>query len=425
MKRTFTVLALVVSVICMLVLPEAVAQSPQKMSYQCVVRNSSGELVTNQTVGIKISILQASATGTVVFSETYNPNPQTNANGLVSLEIGGGTPASGTFSSINWASGLYFLKTETDPTGGTNYTITGTSQLLSVPYALHAKSVEGYDSTDVVTISGNQTIEGIKTFSRDIKVLGITIGTGNGSNNSNTAIGRQTLYSNTWGFRNTSIGTNSLYSNTTGSFNTAVGHSALYSDTTGEGNIAVGPGALYSITNGGNNIAVGFDAFPLCKIGCWNTIVGNAALLLNTTGFQNTVLGFNAGFYNETGSKNIFLGCEAGYYETGSNKLYIDNSQRSNESEARAKSLIYGVFDSDPANQVLNVNGTLNAFSLNGVSFFIKDGNNGTVSGDTFCKGSEWGRVGACIAVKRLDTGEYIPTAAVANTPVTCLCASF
>jgi hypothetical protein len=112
------------------------AQAPQKMSYQAVIRNNSNVLVTNQQVGVKISVLQGTSTGTVVYAEIYNPNPVTNANGLVSLEIGTGVPITGTFASINWANGPYFIKTETDPTGGTNYTIAGTSQLLSVPYAL-------------------------------------------------------------------------------------------------------------------------------------------------------------------------------------------------------------------------------------------------------------------------------------------------
>ena len=124
----------------LLVTFSVLAQAPQKMSYQCVVRNSAGALVTNQTIGIKISILQGSATGNVVFAETYSPNPQTNANGLVTLEIGSGTASTGTFTGIDWAAGPYFLKAETDPAGGTNYTISGTSQLLSVPYALYAKS---------------------------------------------------------------------------------------------------------------------------------------------------------------------------------------------------------------------------------------------------------------------------------------------
>jgi hypothetical protein len=110
------------------------AQAPQKMSYQAVIRNSSNALVTSTSVGMQISILQGTPTGTVAYSETQTLS--TNANGLVSLEIGTGTPVTGTFASINWATGPYFIKTETDPTGGTNYTIAGTNELMSVPYAL-------------------------------------------------------------------------------------------------------------------------------------------------------------------------------------------------------------------------------------------------------------------------------------------------
>ncbi|MGD1318755.1 beta strand repeat-containing protein [Chryseobacterium sp. 2R14A] len=114
------------------------AQAPEKMSYQAVMRNSSGQLLTNQNIGVKVSVLQGSLAGAAVYSERLTGT--TNTNGLISLEIGSGTVLSGTFSTINWPSGNYYLKTETDPTGGTNYTIAGTSQLLSVPYAMYAKS---------------------------------------------------------------------------------------------------------------------------------------------------------------------------------------------------------------------------------------------------------------------------------------------
>ena len=116
------------------------AQVPNKMSYQAVVRDGSNNLVTSSAVGMQISILQGSASGTAIYVETQTPT--SNANGLVSLEIGAGTVISGTFATIDWANGPYFIKTETDPNGGTSYTITGTSQLLSVPYALHAKTAE-------------------------------------------------------------------------------------------------------------------------------------------------------------------------------------------------------------------------------------------------------------------------------------------
>jgi len=115
------------------------AQAPEKMSYQAVVRDSGDALVANQAVGMQISILQTTETGTAVYVETQTPT--TNVNGLVTLEIGTGTVVSGDFTTIDWSTGIYFIKTETDPTGGVSYTITGTSQLLSVPYALHAKTV--------------------------------------------------------------------------------------------------------------------------------------------------------------------------------------------------------------------------------------------------------------------------------------------
>ncbi len=115
----------------------ALAQSPQKISYQAVIRNSSNQLVTNGPVGMRISILQGSVSGSNVYIETQSLN--TNANGLVSLEIGAGTVVSGNFGTIDWSAGPYFIKTDTDPSGGTNYTITGTTQFLSVPYALYAE----------------------------------------------------------------------------------------------------------------------------------------------------------------------------------------------------------------------------------------------------------------------------------------------
>jgi len=132
------------------------AQAPEKMSYQAVIRNSSDALVANQAVGMRISILQTTATGAPVYVETQTPT--TNVNGLLSLEIGAGTPVTGTFAGINWANGPYFIKTETDPAGSITYTITGTSQLLSVPYALHAKTAESV--TSVCGLSIGDTYQG-------------------------------------------------------------------------------------------------------------------------------------------------------------------------------------------------------------------------------------------------------------------------
>ena len=112
------------------------AQAPQKMSYQAVIRNSSNALVTSTVVGMKISVLQGSPTGTVAYSETQSPTA--NANGLVSLQIGAGAVIYGTFAAINWATGPYFIKTEIDPSGGNAYTIISSNELTSVPYALYS-----------------------------------------------------------------------------------------------------------------------------------------------------------------------------------------------------------------------------------------------------------------------------------------------
>lgn len=160
-------------------------QSPEKMSYQAVVRDADNAIVTMRSVGMQISILQGSVSGMAVYVETHAP--VTNANGLISLEIGGGTVLTGDFTSIDWANGPYFIQTEVDPAGGTNYTITGTSQLLSVPYALHAKTAEtltsGIAETDPVygssqaanitfgDIENLSNLSGINTGDQDLSGL--------------------------------------------------------------------------------------------------------------------------------------------------------------------------------------------------------------------------------------------------------------
>jgi hypothetical protein len=105
------------------------------MSYQAVIWDGSGNMVAEKIVSIKISILKGSVTGPAVYAETHRI--QTNVNGLISLLIGGGTSVTGKISEINWGGGSFFLKTETDPTGGANFSIIGTTQLVSVPYAIH------------------------------------------------------------------------------------------------------------------------------------------------------------------------------------------------------------------------------------------------------------------------------------------------
>lgn len=116
------------------------AQAPEKFSYQAVIRNADNSLLQSTNISMQISILENTPNGQAVYVETQNAS--TNVNGLVSVEIGNGDVVLGDFASIDWASGTYFIKTETDPNGGNDYTIVGTSQLLSVPYALHATTAD-------------------------------------------------------------------------------------------------------------------------------------------------------------------------------------------------------------------------------------------------------------------------------------------
>ncbi len=114
------------------------AQAPEKMNYQGVARDLSGNVLPNQNIGLRITLHSGSSGGATVYQETHNTT--TNAFGLFNLEIGSGSVVSGTFSSITWGSNSFYVQVELDPAGGVSYTNMGTSQLISVPYALYAKS---------------------------------------------------------------------------------------------------------------------------------------------------------------------------------------------------------------------------------------------------------------------------------------------
>jgi hypothetical protein len=145
MKKRYTILAF------LLITASTFAQSPEKMSYQAVLRDASNSLLTNQEVSMQISILQGESTGTALYTETQTAT--TNLNGLVILAIGTGS-TSGNFATIDWSDGPYFINTATAITGGTNYTVKGTSQLMSVPFAMYAKA-SGSAETNVPNISKN------------------------------------------------------------------------------------------------------------------------------------------------------------------------------------------------------------------------------------------------------------------------------
>ena len=113
-------------------------QAPEGFKYQAVVRDAGNTILNNQVVGMRMTIQQGSIGGLTVYSETFASI--TNGYGLINLEIGNGAVVTGTFANIDWSAGPYFIETAVDVTGGTTYTVMGTSQLMSVPYALYAKT---------------------------------------------------------------------------------------------------------------------------------------------------------------------------------------------------------------------------------------------------------------------------------------------
>jgi len=304
-------------------------QAPQKVSYQSLIRDATGGLVVSAPVGIRVSILQGTAEGSAVYVETHTL--VTNVNGLATLEIGAGTPGTGTFSGIDWGNGPYFLKVETDPEGGTSYTVTGTSEVLSVPYALHAGSSATAD--DAVKVTGDQTVDGVKTFNNDQLINGLTVGRGGGDMVTNTAVGTHALYSNTTGIENTAIGHNALYYNIANLRSTAIGYMAMtYVNNSAQGwetfNTAVGYKALMgcltpSANTGTSNTAIGDCALMNNSSGLRNTAVGNHALFFNSSGCNNTAIGCSALFSNLTGNFNIAIGRDAQYYSSGSDNIAI------------------------------------------------------------------------------------------------------
>ena len=149
MKKILFLLAITFSVI-------TIAQAPQGISYQAIALDGSGNPLVNTTIGLQLSILDNSATGTSLYTETHTKT--TNAQGLYNLVIGQGTPTLGTFSTIKWETNSKFLSVSMDSTGGTTFVLVGTTQLLSVPYALYAGKVNADNvvgGADVINVSSS------------------------------------------------------------------------------------------------------------------------------------------------------------------------------------------------------------------------------------------------------------------------------
>ena len=187
MKKLITLLLVVA-------FSSAYAQAPQGFNYQAVARDAAGIAITNQAIGVQILIIQGTPSGASVYTETHTVT--SNNIGLLNLVVGNGTVVAGTFSAINWANGPYFIEISIDVTGGTNYVLMGTQQLMSVPYALYALNAGtsgpqgATGATGLQGATGNDGAQGATGNNGNDGATGSTGATGNnGVDGTNGATG--------------------------------------------------------------------------------------------------------------------------------------------------------------------------------------------------------------------------------------------
>ncbi len=324
---------------------------------------------------------------------------QSNTSGTNNVAIGSKSLHSNTSGNNNSALGFNSLK---DVTSGYHNTAIGANSMLKTTtsyYNTAVGSLSLYENTTGIanTAIGYQAMEknvngeknvsiGYKSSNKNTSgaeniAIGYRVFESNLSGSDNTAIGSSAMFSNTTGDRNIAIGKDALAHGNTSTDNVAVGFEAVASSGAGKGNVGVGNYSLRNVGNGVGNVALGKAALFNTNSKNYNVGIGDSAILYNSgnnntgvgskvlrsnTGSNNTALGYQAGYSSNTGSSNIFLGYQAGYNETGSNKLFIDNSNT-------ATPLIYGDFTND----TVKIYGTLKV--KDEYSLPLSDGSSGQV----------------------------------------------
>ena len=299
----------------------ASAQAPEQFSYQAVIRDAQGDLVSKQSVTVNISILEGNSTGTTVFEEEHTVT--TNDNGLATLIIGNGLNTLGDIASVSWGDNAYYLKIETDPEGGNNFSITATTQLLSVPYALYANEAgSGSGALEEITEGPNT---GYRIVGRDTANYG-DIGDNavdlSYSSLASTTNGASGDYSTAMGFRTSASGG---VSTAMGGLTTASGDESTAmggeTEASGDNSTAMGYGTTASggvstamgngtTASGGVSTAMGFytDAS-----GDYSTAMGDRTI---ASGDYSTAMGDRTIASGDYSTAMVFRTTASGDYST-------------------------------------------------------------------------------------------------------------
>ncbi|HNS18803.1 MAG TPA: tail fiber domain-containing protein [Bacteroidales bacterium] len=371
MKTHVSLIIILIGVLVFQMSYSAWSQAPQSFKYQAVMRDKAGQVLPNQDISLRISILQSTMDGPEVYQEVHSVT--TSELGLVNVEVGRGKALTGSLPSIDWSSGSHFLRIEMDPAGEMDFELMGVSQLLSVPYALYAeKSGSGSREADLDwEMIGNDVVTGhggsyptgnvgignnapgtLLYVAKNMGEPTITIrnlGSGGGA----TYAMVDDLSGADWKFKATTYGgfkirdhhssldviviepgsaANAIYIKGGGNVGIGTGTPQFKLDVIadaqvngvrvgrGGGNVlsntGVGKIALNSNTTGYGNTAIGCDALKFNTTGYHNTASGSFALSHNKTGWLNTAVGYGALAFDTTGYRNTAVGDCALYLNT-------------------------------------------------------------------------------------------------------------
>ncbi|MHC1703135.1 MAG: tail fiber domain-containing protein [Tenuifilaceae bacterium] len=362
MKARIFSLGLVTIIIASFI-QNAFAQVPETFSYQVIVRDGSNNPIANRSVRFRIT-LQNDNGSTVYFTETHSAT--TSSLGLINLNIGGGSIATGTIKGVPWKAGSVYIKVEIDPNGGTAYTLMGTSKLQTVPFALYSAKIGEVvsESTalddDPIFVVKNKTGKivfavyqtGVRAYVEDSKGdkgarSGFAVGglTNQGKTeqeylritpdsariwvNSESAkgarggfaVGGLTNKATSSNFlvltpENYFIGHESGLKTTSGLHNSFIGYKSGFSNTAGSRNIFLGRYTGYSNIGGNQNVFIGDSTGNSNTTGFANVFLGDRSGIKNQSGFWNIFLGRRSGALNTSGYANIIIGDYAGYDNT-------------------------------------------------------------------------------------------------------------